>query len=108
MKMLKKGWISWGLTCCLLVGVLITKGANPAENKISENVYEIEYFKNLDILMEEIENLLSEKEQVQIYDSSNQLIVEGTKNDENIIAYLGISDLLTEIDGIKYYRLSYK
>ncbi len=108
MKTLKKGWVSWVLTCCLLAGALIAKGADRAENKISENVYEIEYFNNLDILEEEIENLLSEKDQVQIYDSSNQLIVEGTKNDENIIGYLGISDLLTEIDGIKYYRLSYK
>jgi len=47
-------------------------------------------------------------DRVQIYDSNDQLIAEGTKNDEKIKGYLGISDLLTEIDGIQYYRLSYK
>jgi hypothetical protein len=108
MKALKRNWISFGLTCCLLAGVLTVNGANPADNTDLKNMYDLESIDNLDKMVEEIENVLSVNDRVQIYDSNDQLIAEGTKNDEKIKGYLGISDLLTEIDGIQYYRLSYK
>lgn len=108
MKALKRNWISFGLTCYLLAVVLTVNGANPADNADLENMYDLESIDKLDNLVEEIENVLWVNDRVQIYDSNDQLIVEGTKNDEKIKGFLGISDLLTEIDGIQYFRLSYK
>jgi len=108
MKTQKNYLISLVMFCCLLAGTLTVKAADPVENKDLEKKYDLESIYKLDILSEEIENLLSEKDQVQIYDSNDQLIAEGTRNQEKIKGYLGISDLLIEIDGVQYYRLSYK
>lgn len=114
MKTTKNYLISLGLTGCLLAGVLIAKGADPTENLDLETQYELENIQDagsihsLNSMIQEIENVLSEKDRVQIYDSKNQLIADGIKNEEKIKGYLGISDFLTEIDGVAYYRLSYK
>ncbi len=108
MKALKKILISLGLTCCLLAGVLIANAADPAEINNPEHIYDLESFYNLDYMVENIENLFSEPNRIEVIDSNDHLVAEGTKNDEKIQGYIGISDLLTEIDGIQYYRLSYK
>jgi hypothetical protein len=44
---------------------------------------------------------------VKIYDSGYELIVTGNENENRVKNCISKSDLLTEIDGIKYYRLSY-
>lgn len=114
MKTIKKYLLSLGLIGLFLAGVLIAKGADPIENLDYENMYgiedmyDLESSHNLNRMLQEIENVLSEKDRIQIYDSNDQLIADGVKNEEKIKNYLGISDFLTEIDGVRYYRLSYK
>lgn len=120
MKTIKKYLISVGLAGMLLAGVLTAKGADPIEKMDRENIYglvnlydlenmyEVGSIQSLDRMIHEIENVISEKDRVQIYDSNDQLIADGVKNEDKIKGYLGISDFLTEIDGVQYYRLSYK
>lgn len=108
MKTLKKNWFSFGLTIWLLSGVLTANAANPTEKKDLERIYDLESFYSLDNMVKEIEDLLSESGRIEIIDSNDQLVAEGTKNNDEIKNYMGISDLLTEIDGIQYYRLSYQ
>jgi hypothetical protein len=120
METTKKYLISLGLTGMLLVGVLTAKGADPIENLDLENMYGLENLydlenmydpgsiQSLNRMLHEIENVVSEEDRVQIYDSKDQLIADGVKNEDKIRSFLGISDFLTEIDGIQYYRLSYK
>jgi len=120
MKTTKKYLISLVLIGMLLACVLTAKGADPIEKMDRENMYGLENLYDLENMydpgsiqslnrtIQEIENVISEKDRVQIYDSNDQLIADGIKNEEKIKGYLGISDFLTEIDGVQYYRLSYK
>lgn len=120
MKTTKKYLISLGLISMLLAGVLSAKGADPIEMMDIENMYGPESLydlenmydpgstQSLNRMIQEIENVISEKNRVQIYDSNDQMIADGVKNEEKIKSFLGISDFLTEIDGVQYYRLSYK
>ena len=47
-------------------------------------------------------------EQVLILDREAQLIETGSEQDEHIKQLIQMSDLLTEVDKTKYYRLSYR
>lgn len=44
--------------------------------------------------------------EVRIYNSELELIRFGTENSEFVRSFVRRADLLTEIDGIKYYRLN--
>ena len=45
---------------------------------------------------------------VKIYNVENKLVATGNENDEKMKSMIPESDLLTEVNGVKYYRLSYK
>ncbi len=59
------------------------------------------YAKELDI------NLVPEI-QINVYNETGNLIATGDVKDAKIKSLMNISDLLTEVNGIKYYRLSYQ
>jgi hypothetical protein len=44
---------------------------------------------------------------VKIFNSRDQLIATGSENDDKVKELVKISDLLIDINGTKYYRLSY-
>lgn len=52
-------------------------------------------------------NLLPEV-RIQVYNENGKLIATGSENDAKIKSLMSISDLLTEVNGIKYYRSSYQ
>lgn len=45
--------------------------------------------------------------EIQIYDQHQQLVIKGTADNKRIKNYISLSDLLTEVDNVQYYRLSY-
>ncbi len=70
-----------------------------------------EYIPDTDI-MEVINKIINEKPgygkecEVKIYNEKLELIRFGKENTDGVCQFVHRSDYLTEIDGIKYYRLS--
>jgi len=52
--------------------------------------------------------LLKPELNVRIYNTGNKLVATGNENDAKMKSMIPESDLLTEVNGVKYYRLSYK
>jgi len=95
------------LTLLLFSTLPSLKAATPDENNDVNQNYNFESYFELDQMNRDIDLLFSEENEIKVLDSNDQLVVEGPENDINIKTYVGISDLLTEIDGIQYYRLSF-
>jgi hypothetical protein len=96
-----------GLTILFLVLVFSVKANSPYEFTDVNRSYDFVEFFQFEQIEKEIEQIFYQNNQVKVLDSKNQLVAEGSNRDLNIKSYITVSDLLLEIDGIKYYRLSY-
>jgi hypothetical protein len=47
-------------------------------------------------------------DQVRIYDQHEKLVISGSSDDRMIKKYISRADLLTEVDHVQYYRMSYE
>ena len=74
---------------------------------VSDSYYFEEYF-DYEELNQQLELQLKPAINIKIFNSNNQLILTGNESEERVKICVDKSDLLTEIDGMKYYRLSYK
>lgn len=54
-----------------------------------------------------LDNQLKSEVNVKIFNSDNRLMAIGDDSEDKIKSLVKFADLLTEIDGTKYYRLSY-
>ncbi len=108
MKTLKIKLLAFGITVLLMGIVFLAHAGDLRENPELETMANLEsYFEQVKLNTRLEKNLESDCE-VHIYNSENQLIMTGSANEEKIKTYIPQSDLLTEVDGTKYYRLSYK
>jgi hypothetical protein len=57
---------------------------------------------------EQLKIKLISEVQIQVYNEEGSLIATGDQKDDKIKTLLNISDLLTEVNGTKFYRLSYQ
>lgn len=81
-----------------------------AENNLetfTDQAYFEEYFDYQDYT-ELLEINLNSEVRIQVYNESGALISAGSEQDEKIKSLMNHSDLLTEVNGTKYYRLSYQ
>jgi len=46
-------------------------------------------------------------DEVRIYDQHEKLVISGSSDDRMIKNYISRADLLTEVDHVQYYRMSY-
>lgn len=112
MKILKFKIILMSL---LLVLISISSGALSASHSnpyLSESNYQMEsnYFKeyfNYEKMNQAMDLQLIPDVGVKIFNSRDQLIATGSKSDDKVKELVRISDLLIEINGTQYYRLSY-
>jgi hypothetical protein len=81
-----------------------------AENKM-ESALEVAYFEEYfdsENYTEGLEIKLVPEVRVKVYNVTGSLIATGSENDAKIKSLINISDLLTEVNGTKYYRSSYQ
>jgi hypothetical protein len=97
-----------GLTILFLVLVLLVKANSPYEINYAYHSYDFGEFYNFEQIENEIEQIFYEDNEVKVLDSNEQLVAEGSSQSLIIKSYITVSDMLLEIDGVKYYRLSYK
>jgi hypothetical protein len=97
------------LTLGLIIIMAGTVSAGTSGDK-DEKDQTLEYkdYLKTSMFIKEIEEILSDDGQVRIMNSKEIIVLQGKNTDEKIKEYMCISDLLTEVDGVKYYRLSYK
>lgn len=68
--------------------------------------YFVEYFSNEEMNLA-LDIQLKPEVNVKIFNSKDQLIATGNETEDKVKSLVKVADLLTEIDGTKYYRLSY-
>lgn len=76
-----------------------------------ESALEVAYFEEYfdsENYTEDLEIKLVPEVRVKVYNVAGNLIATGSENDAKIKSLMNISDLLTEVNGIKYYRSSYQ
>jgi len=73
----------------------------------SDLTYFEEYF-DAENYTKELGIKLDSEIQIQVYNVYGSLIASGSEKDEKVKSLMGHSDLLTEVNGTKYYRLSYQ
>jgi hypothetical protein len=84
--------------------------ANSAAGNTNLNISDSQYtekYTDYQELNSFLELQLKPELNVKIFDSDNKLIVTGNENEDKVKNCISKADLLTEINGIKYYRLSY-
>ena len=106
MKTMKKNLLTLGLSLTMLAG-RVSAGTSTDKNKTNSTPDYTDYLKTY-TLEKEIEELVQDEGQVRIMDISEKMVMQGKITEEEVQKFMRISDLLTEIDGVKYYRLSYK
>jgi hypothetical protein len=98
------------LLSILLAVTTLSLASTTSENEMGSTMdlfYFEEYFefqeftKSLDMAM------IPETE-VKVYDQNGDLLATGGEEDTKIKSLVRISDLMTEVDGTKYYCLSFK
>jgi hypothetical protein len=75
------------------------------------NVYDSHYFEEYfeyEEMNEMLDLQLKPEVNIKIFNSNNEMIASGNENGDKIKNCISKSDFLTEIDGTKYYRFSYK
>jgi hypothetical protein len=92
----------------VMVSLLSFSGISAGNSGLnaSGSAYFEEYF-DYEALNKLLETQLKPELNVKIFDSSNQLVAAGNDNEDKIQGMIPVADLLIEIDGTKYYRLSY-
>ncbi|MBR9997623.1 MAG: hypothetical protein KFF73_01570 [Cyclobacteriaceae bacterium] len=108
MKTMKKNMLTLGLLFMMLGGVVTAWATENTEKKDPYRTYDYDDYYNTYMMEKEIEELMYVEGQVRIIDFMEELVAEGMTTDNEIKKYVGISDLLIDVDGVKYYRLSYK
>jgi len=73
----------------------------------TESNYFAEYF-SYEEMNRTLDIQLKPEVNVKIFNSENQLIATGNETEDKVKSLVKVADLLTEIDGTQYYRLSYK
>lgn len=106
MQNLKIKFASLSLTLLLVTVSLVTFSSENENQNDFESKYFGEYF-NYEETHLLLETQLMPEINVKIYNSNNQLLVTGKETEDKVKSLMIVSDLLTEIGGIKYYRLSY-
>ena len=108
MKTLKTRLFALGIVSIALLGSL-SAGASGNEDKkdVLETSDFTAYLDN-HYLERNIEEMMMDEGQVRVMDSHEEMVAEGKITDEAIKRYMSISDLVTEVDGVKYFRLSYQ
>jgi len=90
-------------------GAMSASHSNPylseSYNQMESN-YFTEYF-SYERMNQALDLQLMPEVGVKIFNSRNQLIVTGSETDDKVKELVKISDLLIEVNGTKYYRLSY-
>jgi hypothetical protein len=106
MKTLKIKLASLSLTLFLISFSLTAISAGSSTPNGTESNYFKEYFSNeqMNLLLD---TQLKPELNVKIFNSKNQLIITGNETEDKVKSFIQVADLLTEIDGTKYYRLSY-
>ncbi len=106
MKTLKIKLASLSLTLFLISFSLAAISAESSTPNGTESNYFKEYFSNeqMNLLLD---TQLKPELNVKIFNSKNQLIITGNETEDKVKSFIQVADLLTEIDGTKYYRLSY-
>lgn len=92
------------LTVVLMLGIGNVLLAGPNEKNAKETNGEYSF-------VEDIMNCLQPAKQLDeilIYDQHQQLVIRGSSDNMIIKNYISRSDLLTEVDNVQYYRLSYE
>lgn len=90
-------------------GALSAGHSNPflsESNYQMESNYFSEYF-SYEKMNQTLDIQLMPEVGIKIFNSRDQLIATGSESDDKVKELVKISDLLVEINGTKYYRLSY-
>ena len=72
-----------------------------------DQTYFEEYF-DQESFTRELEMNLTQQMNVMIYDSNGELLMAGDKDSDKIRTIIRIADLMTEVNGTSYYRMSYQ
>ena len=120
MKTLNKYLLSLGLILSMMAGQAIARdiesnGKNDPENdyNFTERYDLAEYdgfssYFDFYQMEREIEKMLVQDGKVKIMNANEEVVIEGNATEESVKKYMRISDLVTEVDGVKYFRMSYK
>ena len=107
MKMLKTKTTVLSFTFALIVLSFTTYAADNDLNSSTDQSYFEEYFEAIEFT-NSLNTLALPNVNVKIYDEKGNLLTAGDEENDTIKSYIGISDLMTEVGGIKFYRLSYR
>ncbi len=94
----------------IVATILLTFTTFAAESEMGSTTdlsYFEEYFDS-ENFTEQLENRLEPEVNIKVYSQEGNLIATGSENDAKIKSLINISDLLTEVNGTKYYRSSYQ
>jgi len=105
--MLKTKTTVLSLTFALIVLSFTTYAADYEINSSTDQSYFGEYFEAIEFT-KTLNTLLLPNVNVKIYDEKGNLFAAGDEENDTIKSYIGISDLMTEVGGTKFYRLSYR
>ena len=108
MKILKKSAPVLSLLILLLFNVLLAKAVDPIETNILYDSYDLDTYFEMDDTLKNIDDQMFPEQEVQILDVNDKLVTKGSENNTDIKSLVSISDLLIEIDGTKYYRISFQ
>ena len=92
------------LTVVLMLGTGNAVLAGPNENNAKEMNGEYSFVEDIMDYLQPTKQL----DEILIYDQHQQLVISGDSENLIIKNYISRSDLLTEIDNVQYYRLSYE
>jgi hypothetical protein len=113
MKTLKIKLASMSFTLILIsfsMAALSAGNSNPdfvGSDYFTASNYFVEYFSYEEMNLA-LDMQLKPEVNVKIFNSNDQLIATGNETEDKVKSLVKVADLLTEIDGTKYYRLSYK
>jgi len=94
-------------TIALITFSLSTFATENSLVTFTDQAYFKEYF-DYQNYTELLEIKLNPEVRIQVCNESGALIAAGSEQDEKIKSLMNHSDLLTEVNGTKYYRLSYQ
>ena len=106
MKTMKKKLLTIGLSLTVLAGT-VSAGTFADKNNTNRTSDYKDYLETY-MLEKEIEELVTDEGQVRVMNNKEEMVIQGKITDEEIKKFIRVADLLTEVDGITYYRLSYK
>jgi hypothetical protein len=92
------------LTVLLVLGMRTISVAGPNKLDNADQNGEYSYAEDImDCLL-----TLNPVDEILIYNQEDQLVIKGSADNKTIKNYISRSDLLTEVDHVQYYRMSYE